>query len=162
MRTVFLAALAVFLMGGTIDRPLIPGDTAQEIRAGASYNGAIPSLKSLRGHVVVLDFWGEYCVPCVSLLPHLAELDARFAKRGVQTIAVLDAPMNDLKKRIMKTANAQFPVAVEARPTHESYGVQVTPTAMVIDRRGKIFWIGVGGEAIQHDLERVIRAALRH
>jgi thiol-disulfide isomerase/thioredoxin len=43
---------------------------------------------ALRGKVVVLDFWGTWCAPCVAGIPHMNDLASHYEKEPVQFIAV--------------------------------------------------------------------------
>jgi thiol-disulfide isomerase/thioredoxin len=50
--------------------------------------GETTSLADLAGRVVVLNFWGTWCVPCRRELPELVELDRAFRDRGVVVVGV--------------------------------------------------------------------------
>src|SRR5262245_33644132 len=53
---------------------------AREIRKSNTWiNGAPVSLKSLRGKVVVLDFWAFDCDPCIEAMPHIKALYDKYA-----------------------------------------------------------------------------------
>lgn len=52
------------------------GWTKFDGRTGAL--GSEQTLKSLRGKVVILDFWATYCKPCLELIPHLKKLRERY------------------------------------------------------------------------------------
>ena len=45
-------------------------------------------LDSLKGKVVVLEFWTTWCGPCVAAIPHLNELSEKYADKPVQFIAI--------------------------------------------------------------------------
>src|SRR5262245_46570784 len=46
--------------------------------------GAKADWSALRGHVVVLEFWATWCVPCVRAVPHLNDLAEQFKDQPVQ------------------------------------------------------------------------------
>jgi len=50
-------------------------------------------LQSLRGHVVLVDYWALWCLPCKELFPHTVELHERYGDEGLAVISVsLDDP----------------------------------------------------------------------
>lgn len=50
----------------------------------ADLSGSQQSLGSLKGRVVILNFWATYCIPCKSEMPDLAAIQNEYAALGVQ------------------------------------------------------------------------------
>ena len=94
---------------------------------------------SLRGKVVVLDFWASWCGPCRASFPWLRSLHERFADRGVVVVAVnLDKSRNDADAFLAKYP-APFTVAFDPEgKTPEAYKVAAMPTTFIIGRDGTI------------------------
>jgi thiol-disulfide isomerase/thioredoxin len=70
--------------------PLTTGTPAPELSI-TDLDGKPATLSSLRGKVVLLDFWSTACHPCVKSLPHIAELRAKLHDRGFEVMAIADA-----------------------------------------------------------------------
>jgi thiol-disulfide isomerase/thioredoxin len=51
-------------------------------------NGEPETLESLKGKVVLLDFWAVWCGPCIATFPHLKHLDAEYGPKGLTIIGV--------------------------------------------------------------------------
>jgi thiol-disulfide isomerase/thioredoxin len=70
--------------------PLTTGTPAPELSI-TDLDGKPATLSSLRGKVVLLDFWSTTCAPCIRALPHVAELRATLHDRGFEVMALADA-----------------------------------------------------------------------
>ena len=99
-----------------------------------------PTLESLKGKVVVLDFWATWCGPCVAGIPHLNELHEKHADEGLQILAFTDQSRKGIEN-FQKTTEVSYPSAVGSN-LHTIYGVTGFPTAFIIGRDGKVFWSG--------------------
>jgi thiol-disulfide isomerase/thioredoxin len=110
--------------------------------AWLNWNGAEPpSLKSLRGEVVAVEFWATWCSPCVAGIPHLNEIHDKHANEGLIILAVTDQAKRDYIEQFMKTKPMRYTVGVGSEAS-DAYGVQGIPHAFVIGRDGKLVWHG--------------------
>jgi thiol-disulfide isomerase/thioredoxin len=133
---------------------------------------ANPTLAELKGQLVVLDFWGHWCGPCVQSMPNLVQLHGEFKDRGVSFIAVHDdsvqshSELQTIMERLQSEHWNGQPIpfsvvldgggetAVEGTEfkvngaTTASYGILSWPTTLVIDRGGRII-----GQMAVHDLD---------
>jgi thiol-disulfide isomerase/thioredoxin len=114
------------------------------------------TLASLRGRVVVLDFWATWCGPCVASIPHLIELHEKYAEQGLVIIGHTDGSSTNLEEFI-KSRKIPYLISVGA-DIGDAYGVSGIPHVFVIDPDGKVAWHGHPG-AMQ---ESVLTAALKN
>jgi cytochrome c biogenesis protein CcmG, thiol:disulfide interchange protein DsbE len=119
------------------------------------------SLASLRGKVVVINFWASDCVPCKKEMPRLEAASRQYAATAEFIgIDVDDAkgPAQAFLKRYGATYPAVFdPTGVTAGP----YGVLATPQTFFVDRRGRLIPPHVLGPATDKSLAAGIRRALQ-
>lgn len=103
-------------------------------------NGDRLSLASFRGKVVLVNFWGTTCIPCLAELPAWERLEEEFHDRGVAVLCVC-ADEQDMKSvsRVARQHVKHLPVYVDPLGSARvRYDVQVMPTAFLIDREGRL------------------------
>jgi thiol-disulfide isomerase/thioredoxin len=97
-------------------------------------------LDKLRGKVVLLDFWGTWCGPCVQKLPRTEELHQKYKDRGLVVIGVHSAQDGDKVADFLKAKGFTFPVAIDQGGTAKQYAIEAWPTYFLIDKSGKVAW----------------------
>jgi thiol-disulfide isomerase/thioredoxin len=105
-------------------------------------------LSSLRGRVVVLDFWATWCPPCIAMLPMLHDLYREWQPKGVEFIAInSDGPAAEHADLAEFLAHhpSPYPVVADDQEVGGRYGVYSIPHLVVIGRDGKITRVFVGG-----------------
>lgn len=110
--------------------------------------GVDQSLASLRGRVVVLNFWATWCEPCKKEMPDLAAIQNDYAPLGVQVIGATADGVDDAAKvlKFTREFKINFPVwlgATTADMERLRLGT-VLPGTVIIDREGKIAWRQMG------------------
>jgi peroxiredoxin len=99
---------------------------------------------TLRGKVVVIDFWMTACPACRFTGPRLSALDARLGARGLVVIGITDDPVREAA-RTAASYGMQFAIGTdESFTTQRAYGVTAFPTTFVVDRRGVVRDVMVG------------------
>ena len=95
--------------------------------------------EKLKGQVVVLEFWGTDCGPCIRAIPHLNELVDQFSGKPVVFLSVSDDNADRLKQflqqRPIKSWRALDGPLIS---TQTAFGVDGIPTIFIIDKSGKI------------------------
>jgi peroxiredoxin len=103
--------------------------------------------ETLRGKVVLVNFWATDCPVCLREMPRLVETHRKYQARGFETVAVAmwyDPPIR-VTQYLEKTP-LPFKVAFDPVGDHaRAFGdLTVTPTTFVIDKRGMIVSRTVG------------------
>jgi cytochrome c biogenesis protein CcmG, thiol:disulfide interchange protein DsbE len=138
------------------------GSRAPEIGL-SDFNGQPVRLRSLRGKVVIVDFWASWCAPCREELPVLNRLQERYREQGLVVIGVnVDNELRNARTFLRRT-HVDFRVVHDPeKEVADRYNPPRMPSSYVVDRRGVIRHVHEGfrsGDAAV--LEREVRDLLR-
>ena len=123
------------------------------------------TMRSLRGRVVLVDFWTYSCINCLRTLPYLTAWDRRYRKDGL-TIVGVHSPEFPFEKDASNVEEAierngiEYPVAQDNDlATWDAYGNQYWPAEYFVDSRGRVRFAHFG-EGSYGEKEKVIRELL--
>jgi thiol-disulfide isomerase/thioredoxin len=120
------------------------------------------SLASLRGKVIVVNFWQSSCVPCKQEAKALAAASAHWRARDVVFVGVDSLDLKSTGRAYMKHYDVNYPNVRDALgSTYPNWGVTATPETFFIDRHGRVVPPHIIGQASRHDLDEGILRALR-
>jgi cytochrome c biogenesis protein CcdA/thiol-disulfide isomerase/thioredoxin len=123
------------------------------------------TLASLRGRVVLIDFWTYTCINCIRTLPHLTAWDQTYRKDGLTIVGVHSPEFSFEKdtgnvKRAIAQDGIKYPVAQDNdMGTWTAWGNQYWPAEYLIDARGHVRHVNFG-EGKYDDTEKAIRSLL--
>lgn len=144
-------------------RPLSEGDAAPAFSAPTLAGDSV-SVASLRGHVVVLNVWATWCVPCRREMPLLDSLSREFANQGVRVVGVsIDADgASESIATFVEQYQIGFTIVHDAPGTIQSvYKMRGVPETFLLDRSGVIrkHWVG-GVDGPDVNVRDAVRALL--
>ena len=120
-------------------------------------NGEQIAMESLRGKVVLVNFWATSCSTCVQEMPEMVETYKKYSDRGLEFIAV--AMSYDPPNYVLNYSESRqlpFKVALDSDgQAAKSFGdVKLTPTTFVIGKDGSILkrYVGIPEFASMHQL----------
>ena len=98
-------------------------------------------LDSLRGKVVLVNFWATSCPGCIKEMPGMIETYQQYKAKGFEIIAVAMSydPPNHVVN-FTQTRQLPFPVALDVKgELAQAFGdVRLTPTSFIIGKKGQI------------------------
>jgi len=131
-----------------------------------SFGGSRHAVGAGAGKPHLVYFWFTGCPPCVKTTPHLVELHARYAARGLEILAVnadrvLELPYTDEQRAAYaEEMGIRFPLLHATPEALEAYGaVSVYPTLFFVDAAGVVVAHGVNFQE-PAELEAGIQKAL--
>src|SRR5689334_21583715 len=109
---VALALVAGVAFTGVAFAGVGKGQRAPEFSLPA-LSGSTVALSSLRGKVVLIDFWAQWCEPCKKELPQLDRLAKQYAGKGVVVVAVNIDKQKENAERMVKQLGVSLPVLLD-------------------------------------------------
>jgi len=122
------------------EQPSLVGKAAPEINAKYWMNAPALTLKALQGKIVVVEFWATWCPPCRKSIPHLIELQKKYAEKGIVIIGLTNEPKEKVEP-FAKELSMDYAIG-GASTSGKDYGVTGIPTAFIVDTAGMITWQG--------------------
>ncbi len=108
------------------------------------------SLASLRGKVVLLNFWATWCGPCRMEIPEFEQLQRRYAgKIQIVGLSVDELPPSGVRAAAVKL-HINYPVALAPEAVQTRFGpINTIPVTWVIDRAGNVVQVNHGANPYQ-------------
>jgi peroxiredoxin len=158
IRNTFFFAAFLLVATGVAAQPR-QGQPAREISL-PSVSGDTLRLSSLRGKVVLLDFWASWCGPCRTSNRSLVKLYSKYHDKGFEIFGVsLDDEPSKWKEAIRKDKVSWWqvndPGGWEAR-TALAWEVMAIPTSYLIDRDGTLLAMDLEGKELEKALKHLL------
>lgn len=124
-------------------------------------DGAEISSDSLRGKVVLVNFWATWCTPCRVEMPLLEQMYARHRESGFVIVGLaVDRASTDAVREFVADRGVRYPIAHVAAGAEQTFGgVHGYPTSFLLDRSGRIRHTVIGPVA-PLSLEPAVRRLL--
>ncbi len=109
---------------------------------GKNFQGEEVDLETFRGKVVVLDFWGSWCEPCVRGIPELKLMRKELGEKGFEILGVMSDPIEigkvELARKKIDWPQIHEEVTDDPASLQHRFGVGFYPTYLVVDRQGRL------------------------
>jgi peroxiredoxin len=121
-----------------------PGTKPPEFK-GTTVDGRRLSLVSLRGKVVLLNFWATWCQECRPEMPMFERLHREFSVQGLAIVGINAREGTSTIREYAKELGLTFPLILDPKGTIDvAYGVIGLPTTFLIGRNGRPIALAIG------------------
>jgi len=154
----FIFSFSIFLFAIAGAQPK-EGQMAAEIALPSAAGDTI-RLSSLKGKVVLLDFWASWCGPCRVANKGLVKLYDKFQKKGFEIYSVSLDEQKEAWVKAIKKDKINWLQVIDAggweTPTASKWRVSALPTSYLIDKEGRMIAMDLEGK----DLEKALKDML--
>ena len=141
-------------------KPIQPSVAAPDFTL-PQLDGPPVTLSSLKGRVVVMEFWATWCGPCRFSLPSLEVIYRRYRDRGVSVLLINEG---EGERAIRAWTRQRFtaPILLDrAQVVGEQYGVRAIPRLFLVDQGGRIVYAHEGyGGGLERSLSLILEQLL--
>jgi thiol-disulfide isomerase/thioredoxin len=138
--------------------PLKAGEKAPDF-SGSTLSSTTVKLSELRGRVLLVDFWGMWCGPCVAQIPGLRKLHDRYAGKPFDIVGIdTDRDVEALRKFAAVNHIDWITVTDGGTdgPVGKGWRVDAWPTSFLVDREGIIRGRDLPPEALEERIESLL------
>jgi thiol-disulfide isomerase/thioredoxin len=139
--------------------------TPAPVLALKDLDGQLHDLASLKGKVVLVNFWATWCPPCRREMPSMDRLARKLAGTPFAVLAVDIGEDADTIHTFISQLDAtpSFPILLDPHARiMQTWKISGLPTTYLIDPQGRIAYSAVGGREFDHpEIERQVRALLK-
>lgn len=158
MKSVLVAV--VLMLGGFITDAQVKVDQmAPEISLPGVKDNTV-NLSSLKGKVVLVDFWASWCSPCRAAIPSVIKLYDKYKAKGFEVFGVsIDSKKVDWLKAIDHDKIKYTQVMDKDgwnSAVAEKYGVYSIPSSFLLDKTGKVIAVDLDGEALENKVKSLL------
>jgi thiol-disulfide isomerase/thioredoxin len=128
--------------------------------SGTTFAGEPFELDSLKGKVVLVDFWATWCGPCIAEIPNIKANYEKYHEKGFEVVGIsIDEDRGRLDKFM---ADNEMPWTIlhekneQNNPTATYYGVNAIPFMVLVGKDGKVVSTSARGPALDDLLEKLL------
>ena len=139
--------------------PDAPADVVKDVPKAPVYKNLVDgeniSLASMRGQILLIDFWATWCPPCREEIPGFIELYDEYKDKGVTLVGISMDRDVSVVERFIQQRKVNYPVIMNTRELQSQYenainqSIRSIPTTIIINGAGEVATVYVGARPKQ-------------
>ena len=122
--------------------------------------GPLVSLSSLKGKVVLIDFWATWCPPCIAEMPAILATYKKLHSKGFEVLGVSLDDEKDALSKFLKEHDMPWPQYFNPKGVDNEvatqFGVTIVPALLLVDKQGKLVSVSMSAAKLEAEVAELL------
>ncbi len=141
--TIIMAVSCLSVNAKELMKPVEPVEVAADFTLKTP-EGTDLSLSDFKGKFVLVNFWANWCSPCIKELPDMQELYDQVSRDELEIIGIHAGAYNEAAAEFIKKYEITFPIVSDPDTSIKGWKVLALPTTYLVNPKGELIYQAIG------------------